>query len=168
MPRSTLTALGPTHTIALVLPSASDGDVPRAIKVPAQVGWNRWTGFWRRRDPRSETNTDALVAAWKAAWSKGAQAQWEATLSDANPYAAGQERMAWDAGWRWAQQNPDRRNHGLPRLAHRRRRASDSTAPLARALQVGAMGVTVFWVSRALHRWAKGAQQNPGRVTKGN
>lgn len=168
MPRSTLTALGLTHTIEFVLPSAFDGDVARTLKVPAQVVWSRWTGLWRRRHAESGMDTDVVVAAWKAAWSKGAQAQWKAAPSDANPYAAGQERMAWEAGWRWAQQNPDRRNHGMPRLAHRRRRTSDSTTPLTRALQVGAMGVTVFWVSRALHRWATGARQNPNGLTKSN
>ena len=149
-----------------MLSSDSDGNVPHEIKVPAQGGLSRWAGLWRRRQPASGMDTDVLVATWKAAWLKGAQGQWEAASSEANPYAAGHERMAWEAGWRWAQQNHDRRNNGVPRLAHRRRRAGDSTAPLTRALQVGAMGVTVFWVSRALHRWAKGARENPGRLTK--
>jgi hypothetical protein len=100
-------------------------------------------------------DTDALVAAWKAAWMKGAHARWQDKPSETNPHAAGQERSAWDAGWRWAQQNPDRRND-MSRLAHRRRRADDSSAPMTRALQLTAVGVTVFWVSRALHRWARG------------
>lgn len=104
-------------------------------------------------------DTDAIVAAWKTAWITGAQAAWEAQPSDANPYAGGQQRSAWDAGWRWAQHNPDRRSHGALRLAHPHRRTSDATPPLTRALQLGAVGVTVFWVSRTLHRWARGSQR---------
>jgi ribosome modulation factor len=99
------------------------------------------------------------VAAWKAAWLKGAHGGWHAEPSNANPYTTGQERSAWEAGWRWAQQNPDRRKNGAPRLAHRHRRALDSPAPLTRALQLSAMGVTVFWISRAIHRWARGPRR---------
>jgi hypothetical protein len=141
-----------------VLSSASDGDAPKNNAAPAARKWTRWSAFWRHNSA-TVVNTDALVAAWKAAWLKGAQAAWEAKPADANPRATTQERSAWDAGWHWAQHNPDRRKHGTPRLAHRHRRANDSTPHLTRALQLGAVGVTVFWVSRALHRWAQGGQR---------
>jgi len=154
-----LDAFSATRTIVLVLSSESAGDSPKWNTTPTERGWTRWTAFWRHGNSASVANTDALVAAWKAAWMTGAHARWKARPSDANPHATGRQRSAWDAGWRWAQQNPDRRNSGTPRLAHRRRRANDSTAPLTRALQVGAVGVTVFWVSRALHRWARDARR---------
>jgi hypothetical protein len=145
------------RTIVVVHTAASPGETGNGTTTPGERGLRRWTALWRRRTS-PVVDTDALVAAWKAAWMNGARAHWEAKASGANPHATGQERSAWDAGWRWAQQNPDRRNHHTPRLAHRRRRATDSTAPLTRALQVTAMGVTVFWVSRALHRWAHRAR----------
>jgi hypothetical protein len=146
--KAELDATGPRHTIACVLSYPSSGK--------ASTGLGLWIGFWRRKKSAPVDDTDALVAAWKAAWMEGAQALWRATPSEANPHAAGQERSAWEAGWRWAQQNPDRRNHDTPRLAHRYRRAGDSNHPITRALQLTAVGMSVFWVSRALHRWARG------------
>jgi hypothetical protein len=148
--KAELDATSPRHTIALVLSSPSN--------VKASNGLGRWTGFWRRKKSAPVDDTDMLVAAWKAAWMEGAQAGWQAKTSEANPHAAGQGRSAWEAGWRWAQQNPDRRNHDTPRLAHRHRRVSDSNRPITRALQLTAVGISVFWVSRALNRWARGAR----------
>lgn len=153
-----LDPLATIRTIALVLSSASDGEAPEG-KGPTGRRWTRWTGFWRLSDSGPGESTDALVAAWKAAWLTGAQAAWDAQPAEANPHAASPERSAWDAGWRWAEHNPDRRTRGTSRLAHRHRRANDSTPHLTRALQLGAVGVTVFWVSRALHRWARGAHR---------
>jgi len=65
------------------------------------------------------------------------------------------ERAAWDAGWKWASQNPNRRANRAPRFAHPLRRAADATlaASLKRAAAVGATGVTVYALSRALRRW---------------
>jgi hypothetical protein len=143
----------------LVFSSAPDGKTPEGITASNNRKWTRWTGFWRRGDSKPAASTDALVAAWKTAWMHGAQAAWRAMPSGANPHATGQERSAWDAGWRWAQQHPDRRTHGTPRLAHRHRRANDSTPHLTRALQIGAVGVTAFWVSRALHRWSRSSRR---------
>ena len=147
-----------TRTIAPVLSSASDDKAPEGLKGATGRMWTRWTGFWRLSDSAPVASTDALVAAWKTAWKTGARSAWEAQPAEANPHAAGPQRSAWDAGWCWAQHNPDRRK-GTPRLAHRQRRANDSTPHLTRALQLGAMGVTVFWVTRALHRWARGRQR---------
>ena len=90
---------------------------------------------------------------------QGAHAAWDARPADANPHQTGQARSAWHAGWRWAQHNPDRRKDDA-RLAHRHRRANDSTQNLSRALQLGAVGVTVFWLSRALTRWARSPRRD--------
>jgi hypothetical protein len=75
-----------------------------------------------------------------------------------NPYAQGAERAAWDAGWRWAARNPDRRDHhNNNRLAHPHRRAGDSVfgPSLKRAAAVGATGVTIFAISRVIRRLSR-------------
>jgi hypothetical protein len=86
---------------------------------------------------------------------KGASAAWAPPRPAANPYVAEMERAAWDAGWKWASQNPNRRANRAPRFAHPLRRAADATfsASLKRAAAVGATGVTVYALSRALRRW---------------
>jgi hypothetical protein len=114
--------------------------------------WARWTG--RGEPPAPEP--DALVAAWKAAWVKGANAAW-AHQPATNPHQAGMERAAWDAGWKWADQNPDRRTNRAPRFAHPRRRARDTTvtASLKRAAAVSATGVTLYAISKVLRRWSR-------------
>jgi len=118
----------------------------------------KWWTPWGPRGGRKGTpapEPDALVAAWKAAWLKGASAAWAPRRPAANPYAADMERAAWDAGWKWASQNPNRRANREPRLAHPLRRAADATfsASLKRAAAVGATGVTVYALSKALRRW---------------
>jgi hypothetical protein len=92
------------------------------------------------------------VAMWKVAWVKGARAYWAGALHSAQPYASPPGNIAWDAGWHWAEQNPDRRKEAVPRLAHRRRRATDPMPHLARAVQVGAVGLTLYGLSRSLRR----------------
>jgi hypothetical protein len=89
---------------------------------------------------------------WKVAWVKGARAYWAGALHSAQPYASPPGNIAWDAGWHWAEQNPDRRKEAVPRLAHRRRRATDPMPHLARAVQVGAVGLTLYGLSRSLRR----------------
>ena len=150
-----LTSLTPNLTIVIVLSSDSGGPAPAANNTPTHSRWGRLARLWRRDKARPGDNPDLLVATWKAAWLSGAKARWEALSPGANPYTTNQERMAWAAGWRWAHQNPDRRNHGVPRMAHRRRRASDSSPHLTRTLGLGAVGLSVFLISRAVHRWAK-------------
>jgi hypothetical protein len=110
-----------------------------------------WSQLWRRRT-RTETDSDALVDQWRAAWSDGARARWRAASSAANPFASGPTRSAWDAGWRWAGQHPDRRKETVPRLAHRRRRMNDSPPRLKHAFRLGAAGLAVFAISKALRR----------------
>jgi hypothetical protein len=120
--------------------------------------WARWGG---RRVPPSP-QPDALVATWKAAWLEGANAGWAPRLSATNPRAAQMERAAWDAGWKWASQNPNRRANRAPRFAHPRRRATDATlsASLKRAAAVGATGVTLYAISKALRRWSRRARSD--------
>jgi hypothetical protein len=102
----------------------------------------------------SAAEADARVAAWKLAWLEGAKAAWDPDRRTTNPYTDGLERSAWAAGWNWAGQNPDRRSTKNERIAHPRRRSTDSNLPrnLKRAAAVGATGVTIFAISRAV-RW---------------
>ena len=97
---------------------------------------------------------DARVAAWKMAWLEGAKAAWAPGRRSTNPYSDGLQRSAWAAGWNWAGQNPDRRTKKPERMAHPHRRSTDSNLPrtLKRAAAVGATGVTLFAISRAV-RW---------------
>ena len=86
---------------------------------------------------------------------KGASAAWASSRPAVNPCVAEMERAAWAAGWKWASQNPNRRAGRAPRFAHPLRRATDATfsASLKRAAAVGATGVTVYALSKALRRW---------------
>ena len=150
-----MTSRTPNLTIVIVPSSVSNGPEPAANNPPTHSRWTRWARLWRRDKARPGDNPDLFVATWKAAWLSGAKARWEAQSPGANPYTTNQERMAWAAGRRWAQQNPDRRQQRVPRMAHRRRRASDSSPHLTRTLGLGALGLSVFFISRAVHRWAK-------------
>jgi hypothetical protein len=98
-----------------------------------------------------------LVDMWKAAWMQGANARWSPNPNGSNPFAPGMERAAWDAGWEWAGRNPNRRSARSSRVAHRRRRATDSALPttVKRAVGLGAAGVTVYAISKALLRWTR-------------
>jgi len=118
---------------------------------------NWWARLTRRREPSVLQQPDAVVATWKAAWLKGAHAAWGSHRPVANPYHTEMERAAWQAGWKWAELNPDRRSNRAPRFAHPRRRAMDSslTASLKRAAAVGATGVTLYAISKALRRWSR-------------
>ena len=161
-----LDAPGTIRTIGVVSQSpsdgndrnSSDGNDRNSASSSTERGWARWVGLLRHGQ-KSPIDTDAIVAAWKNAWMEGAEARWHAKPVTANPHATDREFAAWEAGWRWADQNPDRRNHDTSRLAHPHRRVNDSTKPLTRALQVGAAGVTVFWLSRTLQRWARGPRR---------
>ena len=156
-----LDAATTSRTIVLVPRSASDGNDPESTTTSADRRWIRWTGLWRHDQRESPVDTDAIVAAWKHSWIEGAEARWHAKPVNDNTHATDRERAAWEAGWRWADQNPDRRNHDTSRLAHPHRRANDSTKRFTRALQVGAAGVTVFWISRTLHRLVRGTRREP-------
>lgn len=121
----------------------------------------RWL-FWRRA--AEELEADARVALWKATWLEGAQTAWQLRSSASNPYAKGMERSAWNAGWAWAQEHPDRRDGTASRLAHPWRRAADRTVQgsLKRAAAIGATGLTVLAISTAVRRWRK--NQRPERM----
>jgi hypothetical protein len=116
---------------------------------------NWWTGWWHRDRPLSNANPDARVDLWKAAWLRGANTRWTRKSSGTNPFAPGMEHSAWQAGWEWARQNPDRRVNQTVRMAHRRRRATDATLQpsVKGAVGLGVAGVTVYAISRAVRRW---------------
>jgi hypothetical protein len=117
---------------------------------------SRWWDKWRRRPSSTDPNPDVLVAEWKTAWLEGAQAAWAPQRLYNNPYTSGAQRSAWDAGWRWAGRNPDRRSKQVPLIAHPHRRQADTTlTPLKRAAALGATGVTIYAISRVLQRWRR-------------
>jgi hypothetical protein len=116
---------------------------------------SRW---WKSRHDKAITDPDTQVTRWKDGWLAGATAAWsaEAPASDPhNPHPAGLEHSAWDAGFKWARENPDRRRSEGLRLAHPHRRASDAklTVTFKRAAALGATGVALYAASRALKRW---------------
>jgi hypothetical protein len=115
----------------------------------------KWWARWRHRTNASQP--DALVATWKAAWLRGATAVWQRQDTATNPYETGIQRSAWDAGAKWARENPDRRTKRAPRFAHPRRRADDSKLPatLKRAAAVGATGLTLYAITKTLQRWTR-------------
>jgi len=117
----------------------------------------RWWPRWGRQRSSQPPQPDAFVANWKAAWLEGANAAWASQPSLRNPYHDRMEQAAWDAGWKWARQNPDRRDNRMPLLAHPHRRAGDSAlrSSVKRAAAVGATGVTLYAVSRAVRRWLR-------------
>jgi hypothetical protein len=117
-----------------------------------------WWAAWRHRLQTlsdSNSNPDARVDRWKAAWLRGASTRWTPDAPAINPYSSSVEHAAWQAGWEWAGHNPDRRVNRTPRIAHRRRRATDATLPssVKGAVGLGVAGVTVYAMSRALRRW---------------
>jgi hypothetical protein len=124
------------------------------MKTPASDWLSRFT---RRRHASPDADADLLVKLWKAAWVEGAKARWSPGVSAQNPYAAGMERSAWDAGWEWAGRNPDRRRNLTPRLAHRRQRATDSPVATSfkRAMGFGAAGVAAYAIARVVQRWTR-------------
>ena len=116
---------------------------------------SRW---WKSlRHDTTVIEPDAHVVRWKNAWLAGATAAWTTGAAAANPHPTGLERAAWDAGLKWAGENPDRRGNGGVRLAHPHRRASDDklTTSIKRAAALGATGVALYAVSRALRHWRR-------------
>ena len=98
---------------------------------------------------RPENAADTFVDAWKKAWIAGANARWSnGTVK--NPYQADPARAAWNAGNRWANDNPDRRTNSHMRLAHPLRRSSDRLPKIVRAAEIGALGLGAL----AAARWA--------------
>lgn len=118
---------------------------------------SKWWAPWAGRRRTTVAEPDALVATWKAVWLEGANAAWAPHRPVTNPHAAGMEQAAWDAGWKWASQNPNRRANRAPRFAHPLRRASDSTftTSLKRAAAVGATGITLYALTKAFSRWRR-------------
>jgi hypothetical protein len=109
--------------------------------------WSRRGGL--RRNPTDES--DAFVKGWKECWLAGADAYW-AAKSSINPKSDDPARAAWQAGWDWAKDHPDRRNKHHLRLAHPHRRATDPARRVPRAVKIGAFGVGLLAASRWVWR----------------
>lgn len=79
---------------------------------------------------------------------------WQYQNNATNPYDCEMQRAAWNAGARWAEENPDRRTNRAGRFAHSQRRASDAKLPyvLKRAVAVSATTLTLYAISKTLWR----------------
>jgi hypothetical protein len=111
--------------------------------------------FRDARRPQPTDESDAFVETWKKAWMSGADASW-ASNQATNPHANDPARAAWQAGWDWAKDHPDRRTRDHLRLAHSNRRAADPGRRIPRAVKIGVLGFGLMtasrWVWRALRR----------------
>jgi hypothetical protein len=137
-----------------VAPPPAPSKQPPSTNGGAHARSNLWEWLTGRRPAGNDTeNPDAMVGLWKTAWAEGANARWRDGASALNPYSGEPARSAWFAGCRWAAQNPDRRSTGPVRMAHRRRRATDSSPYLSRAVGLGVVSLTLFAMTRGLKRW---------------
>ena len=118
----------------------------------AQPDSARWWTRWRLK--KKSSPADEQVALWKAAWLRGANAVWQQQNKATNPFDSEMQRAAWQAGAKWARENPNRRTNGTSRFAHPQRRASDAKLPtvLKRAVAVSATTLTLYAISKTLWR----------------
>jgi hypothetical protein len=115
--------------------------------------WSRRGGL--RRNPTEES--DAFVKGWKECWLAGADAYWLAK-SSINPKSDDPARAAWQAGWDWAKDHPDRRNTHHLRLAHPHRRATDPARLVSGyRLRRGGCGVQCDGFARRTERRSRAA-----------
>jgi hypothetical protein len=130
----------------------NDGGVVDKGMDTAQHDAARWWTRWRLGSHWSQA--EAQVARWKAAWLRGANAMWQDQNNATNPYDSEMQRAAWNAGAKWAGENPNRRTNRAGRFAHPQRRASDGKLPyvLKRAVAVSATTLTLYAISRTLWR----------------
>jgi hypothetical protein len=99
----------------------------------------------RQRNHAEETDPQVQLRQWKESWITGAQAKWAGTSAVRNPHQAGSRRAAaWEAGWRWAEQHPDRRHNSVARFAHPHRRSTDNSGHLVRRATAGAAGLSAL------------------------
>jgi hypothetical protein len=100
---------------------------------------------WRRR--LAAGKQDALVEAWKTAWTEGCNHRWQGGPRDEAPNSQDDQRAAWLAGWQWADAHPDRRRPGdSPVRGYRR--STDRRARLARGARQGFAGLMLLAVAR--------------------
>jgi hypothetical protein len=125
-------------------PIASDG-ARSAFRV---LNW-----FRRRWSQLPVASTADPVFAWKQSWAVGARARWAGSPASANPHERGsREGEAWAAGWRWAEQQPDRRASVHVRLAHPHRRGTDHPSALLQSARTAGIGVSTLVVATWLWR----------------
>jgi hypothetical protein len=88
---------------------------------------------------------------------------WQQQNKATNPFDSEVQRAAWQAGAKWARENPNRRTNGMSRFAHPRRRASDATLPtvLKRAVAVSATTLTLYAISKTLWRTKRTPDDTP-------
>lgn len=151
------TAARASRTGKRVLPMASAAAPSAAPSLPNRPSFNRTdpgprddrtaagTKRWRLLGPwRRPDRQEVLVQTWKDAWVRGAKARWAGTPTDKNPYDARTTRgVAWFAGWRWADRQPDRRAARPIRLAHPHRRNTDVVSRLIRHAPTEAVGLSM-------------------------
>jgi hypothetical protein len=87
---------------------------------------------------------------------------WQGQNKATNPYDSEVQRAAWNAGAKWAEENPNRRTNSAGRFAHPQRRASDAKIPtmVKRAVAVSATTLTLYAISRTLWR-TKETREDP-------
>jgi hypothetical protein len=96
-------------------------------------------------------NSDRQVRGWRRDWERGADARWSGRSTGVNPYPSGSSRAsAWSAGWRWADQQANRRRPRACRLAHPYRRSSDTLVRLVRGTNASAVGVSALTMIAAV------------------
>jgi hypothetical protein len=97
---------------------------------------------------RAPVDDDTYVTRWKQTWAGGAEARWRGRAGTDNPHPPDSAfATAWSAGWRWADQQPDRRKPSSVRFAVPQRRAADRVSPLRRSARAGAVGLSVVAVA---------------------
>jgi hypothetical protein len=125
------------HTLVRYVSNAVDASLKRW---PANRGGSTIEGASSRTDSQGHR-----VQTWKEAWAGGARARWSGTGFIHNPHEPrSPSAAAWAAGWRWAEQQPDRRRSDVVRLAHPYRRSTDTPARVIRTARAGAVGLSVL------------------------
>jgi hypothetical protein len=113
-----------------------------------------------RRPPVADPDSQVLM--WKESWVAGAEARWAGTPR-VNPYHPRSPRSgAWAAGWRWAEQQPDRRSRRRVQLAHPRRRRTDASLRRVRSVQASAIGISTLVLAGWLWRTRRPRQSDGG------
>jgi hypothetical protein len=116
--------------------------------------------FAPARSSSTSDDTQRELLIWRDAWMKGAHARWRGIPSLENPHPVGaRQAAAWDAGWRWAGCQPDRRRSDVVRFAHPHRRNADHREPLMRRSTAAAAGLSALtlagWLWRMRRTWSR-------------
>ena len=154
-----------SHSIVMISISPKSGqprksvtDFPSARRV---LSWAR--ACWLK--PPAES-PEGPFQTWKRSWALGANARWANTPMHANPNQPGSPgAKAWRAGWRWAEQQPDRRAIVRVRLAHPYRRWADHPSPVLQSARTAGVGVSTLVIAAWL--WQIRAKRRSGASRHG-